>query len=91
MTNNSTFDVIWQRIVEAAGQQFETASGLPFTFEVNGNTLRTSRTAYNLARSDFEKAWHALPTASRSKLNDIVRGPTYVVAILTDPRVQHSA
>lgn len=88
MTNNPNFDPVWQRIVNAAGQQFKTASGHPFTFKVKGNVLRSSRTEYNLSRSQFEKAWELLSSATRSQLNKVVRGPSYVIAILTDPRVQ---
>ncbi len=92
MTSNPTFDAIWQRIVAAAGQQFTTASGLPFTFAVNENALRPSRTEYNLSRSEFEKAWQLLPSTTRSKLNNrAIRGPSYVIAILSDPRVQGNA
>jgi len=89
MTDNPTFDAVWQRIVDAAGQQFKTASGLPFTFNVKGNVLRSSRTKYTLSRSQFEKAWELLPSATRGELNKLVRGPTYVIAILTDRRVQN--
>lgn len=91
MTNRTSFDAIWQRIVDAAGQQFKTASGLAFTFELKGNVLRTSRTEYNLSRKQFEKAWELLPSATRSELNGLIRGPSYVIAILTDPRVQDRA
>jgi hypothetical protein len=82
------FEPIWRRIVNATGEEFRTATGLSFTFELKGQVVRPSRTKYNLARSDFEKAWTILPTATRSQLNRIVRGPSYVVAILKDPRVQ---
>jgi hypothetical protein len=91
MTTNPDFDQIWQRIVAVAGQQFKTASGLLFTFDVKGNVLRPSRTKYNLPRSDFEKASQLLPFTTRSKLNRAIRGPSYVIAILSDPRVQGSA
>lgn len=91
MTNNPTFDPIWRRIVETAGQEFKTASGPRFTFEMNGNVLLPSRTEYNLSRSDFEKAWKLLPSATHSELNRVVRSPSYVIAILKDPRVQNDA
>jgi len=81
------FDTIWQRIVECAGQQFSTATGLKFSYKVKGQTLRPDRARYNLARSQFEKTWKLLPSANRSQLNRAVRGPSYVIAILSDPRV----
>lgn len=81
------FDTVWRRIVECAGQEFSTATGLEFSYEVKGQTLRPNRTRYNLSRSEFEKAWGLLPSATRSQLNRAVRGPSYVIAILSDPRV----
>lgn len=81
------FDKIWQRITQCAGEQFSTATGLKFSYEMKGQTLRPDRTRYNLSRSEFEKAWGLLPSASRSQLNRTVRGPSYAIAILSDPRV----
>ena len=81
------FDTVWQRIVKCAGQEFSTATGIEFSYEVKDQTLRTDRTRYNLSRSEFEKAWGLLPSASRSQLNRAVSGPSYVIAILSDPRV----
>jgi hypothetical protein len=46
------FDPIWRRVVECEGWQFETVTGLPFTYSIHGQTLRTSRTRYNLLQSD---------------------------------------
>jgi hypothetical protein len=83
-----SFDPIWQRIVECAWEPFTTAKGLAFSYGVKGRALRTNRTRYNLSRSEFEKAWGLLPSATRSELNRKVRGPSYLIAILTDPRVQ---
>ncbi len=88
---NQSFDSIWQKIVECQGLQFGTASGLTFTYQVTGLTVRPSRTDYNLSRSNFEKAWDLLPSATRTQLNDIVRGPSYVVAILKDARISSSS
>jgi hypothetical protein len=82
-----TFDPIWRRIVRCEGQHFKTVTGLPFTYSIHGQTLRPSRARYNLPRSGFEKAWELLPKANRSQLNRAAHGPSYVVAIQTDPRI----
>jgi hypothetical protein len=85
------FDTVWQRIVKCTGLQFSAATGLEFSYEAKGQTLRPNRTRYNLSRSEFEKAWGLLPSATLSQLNRAVRGPSYVIAILTDPRVSANA
>ena len=43
---------------------------------------------YPLHRSQFEKAYGQGPLTGPGQLNDLVRGPSYVYAILTDPRVR---
>lgn len=81
------FDPIWQQIVECEGQQFKKARGLRFAYSIHGQTLRPSRTRYNLSRAEFEKAQSLIPSASRSQLNKAIRGPSYIIAILADPRI----
>lgn len=83
----SGFQPVWQRIVSCAGLQFRTITGLAFTYTVKGQVLRPSRTRYNLPRSEFEKAYNLMPLTGPGQINRIVRGPAYVYAILTDPRI----
>lgn len=52
---NSQFDGVWNLVVSLQGEQFETKTGKPFTYEVRGNIVNPSRTQYNIARSDFER------------------------------------
>src|SRR5271167_1487264 len=82
-----SFDPIWRRIVSCTGQEFKTVSGLPFTYEVNGRVLRVSRANQDLPRSEFEKPYKLMPLTGPGQINRIVRGPAYVYAILTDPRI----
>jgi hypothetical protein len=77
----------WERIVLAAGQPFQTVRGMLFTYNVSGNTLRASRADRNLHRSQFERAWGLCPLRNVAQLQYQVQGPSYVFAILTDPRI----
>lgn len=88
MSRPEEFDPIWNKICSHEGLEFTTATGLTFTYSISGNSLLPSRTKYQIARSDFEKAWELLPSASRSELNSAVRGPSYIVAILKDSRMR---
>lgn len=82
------FDTTWERIVACAGQPFKTVTGKPFTYTVAGLTVRPSRGGRKLSRSEFEKAWTLLPSATRSQLNSAIQGPSYIIAILTDARIR---
>ena len=81
-------NAVWIRIKNLSGQQFLTKSGKPFTYSVSGDVLNPSRTDYNLSKSDFEKALALAPLDGPGAINQIVRGPAYIWAVLHDPRVR---
>jgi len=81
------FDIVWSRIVNCAGQSFQTIQGVEFTYDVDGNILRTDRTNYNLPRSQFDKAYQVVPIDGPGQINRMVRGPAYVWAILHDSQI----
>jgi hypothetical protein len=81
-------DTLWLRIRACEGQEFATISGKPFTYEVAGNILITSRTSFNLAKSDFEKALSLVPIGGPGEISNLVRGSAYVWALLHDKRIR---
>ncbi len=81
-----TFDRVWQRIAEHAGESFRLKRAKRFTYEVTGNTLRPSTTNRNIPRKDVEEAFGRLPVGGPGELQDL-QGPSYIYAILTDERV----
>ena len=83
-----SIDSVWMRIERHQGDNFETVTGKPFTYEVSGQVLRTSRTKYSLSRSNFEKALKYLPIGGPGEISDLVRGSAYVWAILHDQRIR---
>jgi hypothetical protein len=82
-----SFAEIWKRIVACENEEFRTISNLPFTYEINGNTLFTNRTDYNLSKADFVKAYDLVPINNPSVITKLVRGPSYIWAILHDERI----
>lgn len=80
-------DEVWARIKRHEGHEFRTITGLPFTYEVPGNYLRTSRTVRHLSRSNFGKALELMPASSPVVLKDL-QGSAYTWAILMDPRIR---
>lgn len=82
-----TFELIWGRILALQGETFATITGLPFTYQVEGDALFPSRTDYRLSRRDVETAYGMVPISGPGAIRNTVRGPAYIWAILHDPRV----
>jgi hypothetical protein len=81
------FSEVWRRIEEHAGETFRTKTGLKFVYRVEGEYVIPDRTGYPLYRSNFEKAYEMVPIKGPGVINNIVRGPAYVWAILHDRRI----
>ena len=86
--NDHSIDQIWLRIKKQAGKEFHTKRGDLFTYSVVGDVLVTSRIDYNLSKSNFQKALLLVPFDGPGVINQLVRGPAYVWAILHDSRVR---
>jgi hypothetical protein len=82
------FAVVWDRIRANARQSFHTKTGLDFSFVVQGDGLFPSRTKYRVSKEDFRTAYAHAPYDGPGRLNDVVRGPAYVWAILHDRRIR---
>lgn len=80
-------DVVWSRIERHAGEEFRQVRGATFTYRVAGAAVHPSRTTRALARSQFAKALGRFPLAGPGDLRDL-QGPSYLYAILTDPRIR---
>ena len=81
-------DVVWRRIKAMEGKNFETKTGKPFTFEISGNVFHPSRTTYNISKVDFQKALDRVPIDGPGAINNLVRGPAYIWAVLHDHRIR---
>jgi hypothetical protein len=82
-----SFESVWQRIVTAQGQTFHQVRGRAFTYTVQGESLVPSTTNRVLGRSQFQKAHERLPVSGPGELQDL-QGPSYLFAVLTDPRIR---
>lgn len=86
----TTVDTVWNRVKALEGQQFETKTGKPFTFEASGAVFRPSRTKYNISKADFAKVLELVPVEGPGEISNLVRGSAYVWAVLHDRRVRKS-
>ena len=83
-------EVVWARILAHQGQVFHQAKGQAFTYEVVGNALVPSTTKARIYKSQFAKALEHVPFGKVSDVPPDVFGPSYVYAILMDPRIRQN-
>lgn len=86
--NKPMLEEVWGRIKALEGEEFHTKTGKPFTFEIAGNVFRSTRTKYNISKSDFGKAIQLVPFDGPGEVNKLVRGPAYIWAVLHDRRIR---
>lgn len=90
----ASFDDVWTRIEQHAGQTFTTTTGLRFTYRVPGNYLKVTRDGReinrSLSRSNFKQASAHMPAAKPSDIKG-AQGSAYTWAILMDRRIRGSA
>ena len=84
---DTLFDEIWNLIVSHAGEPFSTKTGLQFTYGIEGNRLCLNSNTYRISKNDFEKAYSMLPINGPGEIGEMVRGPSYVWAILQNRRI----
>ena len=81
------FERIWSRIESLEGQEFRQIRGKPFRYAVHGSAVRPDTTNQQIPRSHFEQAASLLPLSNTVPIQHL-RGPSYIYAILMDPRVR---
>jgi len=77
---------LWGTIESLAGASFHTKRGKPFSYDCSASAVHLRNTNRSLPRSDFAKALARSPLRGPVALQDL-QGPSYIYAILTDPRV----
>jgi hypothetical protein len=84
-------DNLWIKLQAHAGETFHTITGLPFAYRIENECLVPIRNGVpirqSLTRQNFERALGLLPFNSPGEINNIIRGPAYVYALLHDPRI----
>ena len=90
----ASFKSVWQSIIAHAGEGFFTIRRQPFQYKLSGESVWIERDGHPinqaLAQSEFRKAWKRWPVQGPGELQDL-RGPSYIFAILSDPRVREGA
>jgi hypothetical protein len=82
-------EVIWERINENEGQVFKQIKGGEFTYKVEGNTIKLSRTNRIVSKSNFAEALKYVPLKNTVPLQRL-QAPSYLFAILMDNRIRQN-
>jgi hypothetical protein len=87
-------DSVWGRIKEHQGEEFRTARGLPFIYEVEGAGIWFFRDGRRinrkLTRTQVDVAIARCPLTSTTEIRDLMDYP-YLFALLTDARIRGQA
>jgi hypothetical protein len=87
-------EAVWQRVAAYEGEQFQTVSGLPFTFKVEGSGIwffrDGKRINRKLTRPQFGVAVSRCPLRSTTEIKDLMDYP-YLFALLMDARIRAQA
>lgn len=78
---------IWDLIKQHQGEMFYTVSGKELIYRVERDMVFHNRTKIGIPRQAFEKAVAINPHCP-ADLQKVVVGPSYVFAIISDPRIQ---
>ncbi len=82
------FEDVWRNIISHAGEEFYTKKNIAFRYKIINNYVVPDRTNYPLSKANFQKAAEFMPLEGPGQINNLVRGPSYVFAILSDKRIQ---
>jgi len=90
----NTPEAVWHRIKSHQGGEFKTATGLPFTYEVEGTGIwffrNGQRINRKLTRTQVDKAIARCPLSSTTEIKDLMDYP-YLFALLMDIRIRREA
>lgn len=84
-------DLVWRRVYKHQGETFQTARGLPFTYEVEGTGIwffrDGKRINRKLTRTQFDVALSRCPLTSTTEIKDLM-DYAYLFAVLKDGRIR---
>jgi hypothetical protein len=82
-------NLVWERIENCAGQEFQMIRGAAFLYKASGGHVLPDRTNQQIPKSHFEKALQFVPLTGTTSIQDL-RGPSFIYAILMDSRIRQT-
>ena len=86
----SSFDALWRRIEQSAGESISTKRGQDFTYEIEAGYLTVRESGSRIPRSQFKKALSQWPQPGPSNMRGIYAS-SVVWAVLANERILDSA
>jgi hypothetical protein len=86
-STNPGLSEVWRRIERHAGEEFRQIRGRRFTYEVHSGCVIPSTTRRRINRLNFEEALKLVPLQNTVAVQHL-QGPSYIYAILMDPRIR---
>jgi len=87
-------EAVWRRIESHQGEEFKTATRLPFTYAVEGTGIwffrNGRRIERKLSRTQVDKAIARCPLASTTEIKDLM-DYAYLFGLLMDARIRRHA
>ena len=80
-------ETVWLCISTHAGETFQQIRGWAFTYVAECSYLKPDRTNQQIPRAHFEEALGLVPLENTVPVQHL-RGPSYIYAILMDPRIR---
>ena len=84
--STSSFDALWRRIEQSAGESISTKRGQDFTYEIEAGYLTVRESGARIPRSQFKKALSQWPQSGPSNMRGIYAS-SVVWAVLADERI----
>jgi hypothetical protein len=86
---STSIDIVWPRIATHAGEKFSLKTGRSLTYTVSGGHVHPDRAKHQqIPKSHFQSAPELVPLSGPGEISQLVRGSSYVYAILMDPRIR---
>ncbi len=79
-------EAVWARIKQCEGQSFQKLRGGEFTYTVRGEVLYLHTTNRCLSKAHLAKVMPLLPLSNTVPVQHFM-APSYIYALLTDPRI----
>ena len=80
-------ETVWRRIRRHTGETFYQMRGGAFSYSVAGGCVYPDRTQQQIPKSHFSKALELVPAKNTAPFQHL-RGPSFIYAILMDPRIR---
>lgn len=81
---------VWARLASHQGEAFHQIRGGEFTYSLTDTALVPDRTNWSIPRRHIEEALALVPLANTKPVQHLY-GPSYIYAVLMDPRVRQDA